>query len=97
MIAACCFDRRNLEKLLRDMLIEEDVSHTLVQPLMKLYKRLYTDAHSRINQLVEIISDIRMPITTSQSTVSKEVKRKVDLKVITHKSRSRICELQDVD
>ena len=73
--------RRNLDKLLRTLLVEEDTSPSLVQPILKLYERLHTGVEARINQLIEVMSDIRMPITNTQSTISQDARRKIDLKV----------------
>ena len=51
------------------LLVEEEVSHSLVGPLLQLYARLHTGAEARVNQLIEIISDIRMPITNTQTRI----------------------------
>ena len=75
------FLRRHLQSLLKSMLAEEEITHTLVKPLLNLYVQLHQNAEPRINELIEVISDIRMPITTVESQVSKEEQRKVELKV----------------
>ena len=70
-----------MQSLLKSMLTEEEITHTLVKPLLSLYVKLHTNAEPRINELIEVISDIRMPITTVQSQASKDEQRKVELKV----------------
>ena len=68
-------------ELLKGMLLSEDISHTLVKPLVQLYSKLVVDQEQRLEQLAEIISDIRVPITTIESTQTADQRRQIDLKV----------------
>ncbi len=70
-----------MDKLIRDLLISERVSHRLVKPLLQRYSEIHTESKARIDQLVEIISDIRQPIATVQTPRSKEHQRQTELKV----------------
>ena len=86
------FCRQTLRKLVRDMLLSDDVSYALVKPLVALFSQLSatsgnaaTVEKQRVDALIEIISDIRMPITQLETTTTasrdEEEQRKLDLKV----------------
>ena len=85
------FCRQTLRKLVRDMLLSDDVSYALVKPLVALFSQLSatsggaaTVEKQRVDALIEIISDIRMPITQLETTTvsrDEEEQRKLDLKV----------------
>ena len=53
----------------------------LVKPLLARYQDIHPDPSARIDQLVELISDIREPLQVTKSVVSKEEQRKIDIKV----------------
>ena len=87
-----CVCRQTLRKLVRDMLLSDDVSYALVKPLVALFSQLSatsggasTVEKQRVDALIEIISDIRMPITQLETTTAasrdEEEQRKLDLKV----------------
>ncbi len=63
---------------------------TLVKPLLARYHDLYKDPETRVKNLVEIISEIREPITnvTDEEAVSQEQRRQDDIKVYTLHSLS---------
>ena len=73
------------------MLLSDDVSYALVKPLVALFSQLSatsgnaaTVEKQRVDALIEIISDIRMPITQLETTTvsrDEEEQRKLDLKV----------------
>ena len=75
------------------MLLSDDVSYALVKPLVALFSQLSatsggasTVEKQRVDALIEIISDIRMPITQLETTATtasrdEEQQRKLDLKV----------------
>ena len=76
------FFRRNLEHLVHDMLVDESVSHSLVKPLLARYSEIRREAEQRVVSLVEIISEIREPISgVTESGLSLEAQRQLDIKV----------------
>lgn len=70
-----------MQKLIHDMLVHESVSHTLVKPLLARFSELHPDPEQRIISLVEIISEIREPITASAAELTGDAQRQLDLKV----------------
>lgn len=78
--ATCC--RKTVDKLMRDMLLEDSISHSLVKSLLSPYLQLHSDNDMFLTSIAEIISDIREPLTVVESQVSREDKRQLDLKVI---------------
>ena len=73
--------RRKMASLMRDMLIDEKIGHSLVKSILARYTDLFKDPNVRIVNLVEIISDIREPITTIEGSLNAEEQRKMDLQV----------------
>ncbi|XP_013389850.1 condensin complex subunit 3-like [Lingula anatina] len=73
--------RKSVFKLVHDLLVLPHVNYTLVKPLVTRLNQLQTNEDTRIATLVEIISDIREPITTKTQELSKEERRQIDLKV----------------
>lgn len=67
---------------MRDMLLEDSISHSLVKSLLSPYLQLHSDNDMFLTSIAEIISDIREPLTVVESQVSREDKRQLDLKVI---------------
>lgn len=61
--------------------MDEGINHTLVKPLVARYTEYQRDPDSRVAQLIEIISDIREPITIVETGKSAEERRQADLKV----------------
>lgn len=70
-----------MDKLLYDMLVSDSVSHQLVEPLLARYTDLHPEPVARINSLVEVISDIRVPMNVKDSEVDLELKRQQDIQV----------------
>ena len=73
--------RKHIEKAIRALLLADHVSHSVVKSLLVHYSRLQLDADACVNSLAEIISDIREPISISQSDVTGDERRHRDLKV----------------
>ena len=67
--------------MIRELLISDKVGHRLVKHLLKHYVEIHSDSKTRMNLLVEIISEIREPITIEQTPRSKERQRQVEVKV----------------
>ena len=67
--------------MIKDLLISDKVGHRLVKQLIKHYVEIHTESKTRINILVEIISEIREPIAIVQTPRSKERQRQTDIKV----------------
>ena len=60
--------------------MDEQVSHTLIEPLVNIYRELYLDEMAFIDQLVTVISDVRLPMNTEVTQLSEEKQRRVDIK-----------------
>lgn len=73
--------RRHLGQLIYDLLVDDQVSHTLIEPLVTLYRELYLDEMAFVDQLVTVISDVRLPMSTEVKQLSEEKQRKVDIKM----------------
>lgn len=73
--------RKAVDKLMRDLLLEESISHSLVKSLLSPYLQLHLDNDMCLTSIAEIISDIREPMTVVESQVSREDKRQLDLKL----------------
>ena len=56
------------------------MSHTLIEPLVNIYRELYLDEMAFIDQLVTVISDVRLPMSTEVTQLSEEKQRRVDIK-----------------
>lgn len=72
--------RRHLGQLIYDLLVDDQVSHTLIQPLVTLYRELYLAEMAFIDQLVTVISDVRLPMSTEVKQLSQDKQRKIDIK-----------------
>ena len=72
-----------MDKLLRELLTADKIGHRLVKPLLERYCEIHSDTEQRINSLVEIISDIRQPISeqSTQTPRSREKLRHLQVKV----------------
>ncbi|KAI0235791.1 Condensin complex subunit 3 [Lamellibrachia satsuma] len=73
--------RRHLGQLIYDLLVDDQVSHTLIQPLVTLYRELYLAEMAFIDQLVTVISDVRLPMSTEVKQLSQDKQRKIDIKL----------------
>lgn len=70
-----------MKSLFRDFLLLDSVSESLVEPILDLYVQIVSDQDRRSTELVEVISDIKDPMTTVQTEITKEEQRKCDLKL----------------
>ncbi len=66
---------------MKELLLSDKVSHRLVKPLLKRYAEIHTDSKSRLDQLVEMISEIRQPSTIVPTPRSKDKQRHLEVKV----------------
>ncbi|XP_063609202.1 condensin complex subunit 3-like [Penaeus indicus] len=70
--------RRTLDQLVRRLLVSDKVGETLVKGLVEVFGKLHP-ATTRVNQLAEIISEIREPVTRTEQQerpLSDEEQRK---------------------
>ncbi|KAK4302655.1 hypothetical protein Pmani_025270 [Petrolisthes manimaculis] len=68
--------RRSLDHLIRTLLVSDKVGETLVKGVVEVFGRLHP-ANARINQLAEIISEVREPVEkVAEKPLSEEEKRK---------------------
>ncbi len=73
--------RQELRSQVQSLLANEKMSHVQVKPLLGLYRQLVTDASAQINNLTEIISDIRQPIRVVENKTNEEEQRKINVKL----------------
>ncbi|XP_074641099.1 condensin complex subunit 3-like [Tubulanus polymorphus] len=73
--------RKSLEKLIHDLLVSDKVSYTTVKPILMLLVKLKKDDKLRIQYLVEVIADIREPITTVETSISADEQRRLDIRI----------------
>ncbi|KAL8613334.1 hypothetical protein ACOMHN_052573 [Nucella lapillus] len=75
--------RKAVEKVLHQMLLSPHVGYSLVQYILPCLRSLYASAplHSLTTYLAETVAEIRQPITTVETSVSAEERRKIDLQV----------------
>lgn len=67
--------------MVRNLLVSEKVRESLVKGLVEIFSKLHP-LSTRINQLAEIISEIREPLCrTVEQPISEEEERKKKLKV----------------
>lgn len=76
------FSRKNLGQMLHDLLVLPEIPESLVDVLHSRYMDVQPDEANRIQELVEIIADVRQPIVMIETAQSKEEKRQWELKVI---------------
>ncbi|XP_045585282.2 condensin complex subunit 3 isoform X1 [Procambarus clarkii] len=68
--------RRSLDQLVRTLLVSDKVGESLVKGLVKVFGKLHPPT-TRINQLAEIISEVREPVCKSvERPLTDEEKRK---------------------
>lgn len=58
--------RRNLHKLIKDILIDANLSYNNVLLMVKILEQLYPSIEERTEQLTDIISEIRNPLIKQQ-------------------------------
>lgn len=68
-------------QVLRELLLSDSVTHTIVSSVLARYSQLHVDGDTFIALVAEIISDIREPITVQQQEMGREERRQLDLKV----------------
>lgn len=73
--------RKRLLQLVHDMLVSLEVSGSLVATLHSCYVSVQPDEEARIQEMVEIIADVRQPIVMVETALTKEEKRQWELKV----------------
>ncbi|XP_046543346.1 condensin complex subunit 3-like isoform X2 [Haliotis rubra] len=73
--------RRELEKLLHDMMICDHVSHALMKYIISTLHLVKTNTDTLVAYLAETISEIREPITIVEKTLDKDERRQLDLKI----------------
>lgn len=76
------FCRKAIDKLIKDLLLNENVSHSIVKSLLTPYLQLHLDNDQCLISVAEIVSDIREPMTVVESQISYDEKRQLDLKVV---------------
>lgn len=82
--------RRSLDQMVRNLLVSERVGESLVKGLVEIFSRLHP-LSTRINQLAEIISEIREPLCRMvEQPVTEEEERKKKLKVSIIERRKRM-------
>uniref|UniRef100_A0A0P4VX19 Nuclear condensin complex subunit 3 C-terminal domain-containing protein n=1 Tax=Scylla olivacea TaxID=85551 RepID=A0A0P4VX19_SCYOL len=73
--------RRSLDQMVRNLLVSDKIGESLVKGLVEIFSKLHP-LSTRINQLAEIISEIREPLCkTVEVPMSEEEERKKKLKV----------------
>jgi len=73
--------RKNLCQLLHDLLVLPEIPDSLVDILHARYVDIQPEEPSRIQELVEIIADVRQPMIMIETAQNKEEKRQWELKV----------------
>ncbi|XP_078660150.1 condensin complex subunit 3-like [Branchiostoma floridae x Branchiostoma belcheri] len=73
--------RKRLRSLVHDMLLSDNMTRPLLKLLILRYCSVQTDQEARIRELVEVIADIREPITVLETSLSQEQLRQKELKL----------------
>lgn len=73
--------RKNLCQLIHDLLVLPEIPESLVDVLHARYIDVQPEETNRIQELVEIIADVRQPIVMIETAQNKEEKRHWELKV----------------
>lgn len=73
--------RKNLCQMLHDLLVLPEVPESLIEVLHARYIDIQPEENSRIQELVEIIADVRQPMVMIATAQNKEEKRQWELKV----------------
>merc|ERR1719312_1603541 len=64
--------RQNLRKLVKDLLSSSKTPVTFITALVTIFEKVETNPQSRIDQVAEIISDLKDPLDVDPSEVSSE-------------------------
>ncbi|XP_064602516.1 condensin complex subunit 3-like [Liolophura sinensis] len=73
--------RKVFQKLLDDMLLNENVSHRLIKHIILRLLDLHSDHEPLVTHLAEIIADIREPMTSVEKRPGEDERRQNDLKM----------------
>ncbi|CAH3143074.1 unnamed protein product [Porites lobata] len=73
--------RKNLCQMLHDLLVLPEVPESLIGVLHARYMDIQPEENNRIQELVEIIADVRQPMVMIETAQNKEEKRQWELKV----------------
>jgi len=73
--------RKNLHQLIHDLLTLEVIPSTLIEVLIKQFRKIHTDEDKFIEAVVEIIADIKQPLVKVVSTAMKEKARMLQLQL----------------
>lgn len=76
------FSRKNLCQMLHDLLVLPEVPESLMGVLHARYMDIQPEENNRIQELVEIIADVRQPMVMIETAQNKEEKRQWELKVV---------------
>lgn len=68
--------------MLHDLLVLPEIPESLVNVLHARYMGVQPEETNRIQELVEIIADVRQPMVMIETAQNKEEKRQWELKVI---------------
>ena len=68
--------------MLHDLLVLPEIPESLIEVLHARYIDIQPEENSRIQELVEIIADVRQPMVMIATAQNKEEKRQWELKVI---------------
>lgn len=68
--------------MIHDLLVLPEIPESLVGILHARYTDVQPEETNRIQELVEIIADVRQPIVMIETAQNKEEKRQWELKVI---------------
>jgi len=80
-MGSCLSCRKHVIQVLRELLLSDAVTHTIVSSVLARYSQLHVDSDAFIALVAEIISDIREPITVQKQEMGREERRQLDLKV----------------
>ncbi|ELT89300.1 hypothetical protein CAPTEDRAFT_225765 [Capitella teleta] len=72
--------RRKLKDLLRELLMSESITETLVPCIMAIFISVTAGQENRITEIVEIITEIKDPLTVVETVLDEVQQRKRDLK-----------------
>ncbi|CAH1247094.1 NCAPG [Branchiostoma lanceolatum] len=73
--------QKRLGSLVHDMLLSDNMTRPLLKLLILRYCSVQPDQEARIREVVEVIADIREPITVLETSLSQEQMRQKELKL----------------
>ncbi|KAK6178461.1 hypothetical protein SNE40_013249 [Patella caerulea] len=85
--------RKALEKILHDMLVNDQIGCGLVKHILPRLQAIKTTSDALVNYLAETISEIREPITVIEKGLGKDQQRQIDLKIAG--IRVKVIQLRD--